>query len=130
MIEEVPHPGAEIADLERPPRDRDAQSEFTLFIALAMQRREPTIKRGALFQKRSGDGKQRRRLVVPSPEGPGYPLQLGNLDRRSDPRVGRIFDNTRKPGTRGYRAPEDAADPRIGAAVQIPKLKWVARAFW
>jgi outer membrane receptor protein involved in Fe transport len=25
---------------------------------------------------------------------------------------------------------ENAADPRIGAALQIPKLKWVARAFW
>lgn len=25
---------------------------------------------------------------------------------------------------------ENAADPRIGAAFQIPKLKWVARAFW
>ena len=28
------------------------------------------------------------------------------------------------------RVIENAADPRIGAAVQIPKLKWVARAFW
>ena len=25
---------------------------------------------------------------------------------------------------------ENAADPRLGAAVQIPKLHWVARAFW
>ena len=25
---------------------------------------------------------------------------------------------------------ENAADPRIGAALQIPKLKWVGRAFW
>ena len=25
---------------------------------------------------------------------------------------------------------ENAGDPRIGAALQIPKLKWVARAFW
>ncbi len=28
------------------------------------------------------------------------------------------------------RVVENAADPRIGAALQIPKLKWVARAFW
>jgi outer membrane receptor protein involved in Fe transport len=25
---------------------------------------------------------------------------------------------------------ENAADPRIGAALRIPKLNWVARAFW
>ncbi len=25
---------------------------------------------------------------------------------------------------------ENAADPRIGAAVQVPRLRWVARAFW
>src|SRR5262249_15750504 len=25
---------------------------------------------------------------------------------------------------------ENAADPRLGAAIQIPKLHWVARAFW
>jgi outer membrane receptor protein involved in Fe transport len=25
---------------------------------------------------------------------------------------------------------ENAADPRVGAALQIPKLRWVARAFW
>jgi outer membrane receptor protein involved in Fe transport len=28
------------------------------------------------------------------------------------------------------RTIENAADPRIGAAVQIPRLHWVARAFW
>ena len=30
----------------------------------------------------------------------------------------------------GASISENAADPRIGAALQIPKLKWVARAFW
>ncbi len=30
----------------------------------------------------------------------------------------------------GSTISENAADPRIGAALQIPKLKWVARAFW
>ncbi len=28
------------------------------------------------------------------------------------------------------RVIDNAADPRIGAAMQIPKLHWVARAFW
>ena len=30
----------------------------------------------------------------------------------------------------GATISENAADPRIGAALQIPKLKWVARGFW
>jgi outer membrane receptor for ferrienterochelin and colicin len=30
----------------------------------------------------------------------------------------------------GGSVSENAADPRLGAALQIPKLKWVARAFW
>jgi outer membrane receptor protein involved in Fe transport len=30
----------------------------------------------------------------------------------------------------GASISENAADPRIGAALQIPKLKWIARAFW
>jgi outer membrane receptor protein involved in Fe transport len=30
----------------------------------------------------------------------------------------------------GGHISENAADPRLGAAIQIPKLHWVARAFW
>ena len=36
--------------------------------------------------------------------------------------------NTLLGGNRPIR--ENAADPRVGAALQVPKLHWVARAFW
>ena len=40
------------------------------------------------------------------------------------------FSGAAPAGSNLPRVVDNAADPRIGAAVQIPKLHWVARAFW
>ena len=40
------------------------------------------------------------------------------------------FGSAVPPGSGIPHVSENAADPRIGAALQIPKLHWVARAFW
>src|SRR4029434_664312 len=67
VIKKVLRGRAEITYVERPARDRDAKSEFALFIALTVQGCELAVECSALFKQRPRYGKKRRGSVITSP---------------------------------------------------------------
>src|SRR5215471_11816460 len=87
MIEEVARSGAEVAHVEGPPFEGNRESEFTLLVALAMQRHK-TLAPGdhALIpgECRIVDGYQRRGLVIATVESAQDPVQMRNLNGCAD----------------------------------------------
>src|SRR4029077_19321772 len=95
VIEKVLRAGAEVGDVEDPARERNRQSEFMLFIALAPQRQETESLLGGVVQQRTIHREQRRGLIVTSVEPTQDPVEARYSDSGPDPGIDRIFADGR-----------------------------------
>ena len=94
MIEEVVSIGFEVIDVEYPSTIRNGYPELMLFIALAVKRDEPTVISGTEPKYRSGNGNQRRRLIVVAVEGPKCPVEAGNSQSGAKAGTDRVLGNS------------------------------------
>ena len=95
VVEKVLRAGAEVGNVERPARQRNGQTEFVLFIALAAQRQEAESLLGSLLEQRTIYGEQWRGLVVAPVESAQNPVEARNADGGADPRIDGIFADGR-----------------------------------
>src|ERR1700752_994847 len=84
MVEEIISIGFEIVSVNRPPAIGDGHAELMLFVAFAAKRNEPAIVRGAELEQGTGDGNQRRRLIIVAVKGAEGPVDPRNAHGSSE----------------------------------------------
>ena len=88
VVEEIRDVGLEVIGVEYPSAVRDGNAELMFFVALAGQRDETQLlSLDITDQGRSGNGLDRRRLIVMSIEGAECPPKLGDGDSGAEARA-------------------------------------------
>ncbi len=87
VVEEISHSGVEVGQRRYPVAQGNGDAVFLLNVALALQREEENSLAGRELEQRSGNGVERRRLVVIRISRPQHPIEFRNADGRSQTRI-------------------------------------------
>src|SRR4029077_1515176 len=120
MIEEITSIGFEVVGVQRPSAIRNGDTKLMLFVTLAVKRDEPAIVVAAELKQGTGDGNQRRRLIVVAIEGPERPVEARDI--RSGPKAGtdRVLGNSARKV--GWAHPSGKRQPGEGLEFVIQKV--------
>src|SRR5947207_1360424 len=96
VVEEIHGAGEEIAGVQCPAMERNGDAKLVLFIAFTVERNEAQVLIAGGLQERTGNRKQRRRLVEMPVKSVKNPVQFGNPQRCTEAQTGGILN--RAPG--------------------------------
>src|ERR1700682_829996 len=109
MIEEIPRVCAEIGKIEDPVTNRDGKADFALLVALTTQGKNSRLRIDEEPKQSTGDGVERRSLVIAPVVSAKNPSQFRNPNSRAGTRASRIFaqgtTEMRQTNTAAYRNP-------------------------
>src|SRR5712692_2568807 len=91
MVEEVVRARVEAVHVEYPAAQGNRQADFVLRVALAVERQEPEPLLEGQIEQRSGDCRERRRLIVAAVIAAEDPVEFRHANRRAHSRVCRIL---------------------------------------
>ena len=91
VVEIIFRRGMKVSFAEGPTADGNGDAVLLLDVAFAIERQEDAIVATGIVDKASGDGVQRRSLIIVGISGAQDPIELGNLDGGADAGIGGVL---------------------------------------
>jgi hypothetical protein len=99
VVKEIAGGCPELIDIERPSSKGDHDSELALFVALSPEREKGEVTILGVREQRSGERRERRRLIVLPVKSAQHPVEPRDLHSQAGARTGGVFrDGPREMG--------------------------------